>query len=82
MTDWLGTVANKCKMRYPKMVRSYHAPAVDTSDDLHSQFFVVLTSMVFSTIPISIIGIRFAMSVNPFWKPEQYSQSPRFLSLP
>ncbi|KZV62392.1 UPF0014-domain-containing protein [Peniophora sp. CONT] len=47
-------VANKCKMRYPRM------------------FFVVLAAMTLSTIPVSIIGIRFAMSVNPFWKPEQY----------
>jgi hypothetical protein len=29
--------------------------------------------MLGSTIPVSIIGIRFAMSVDPFWKPEQYS---------
>ncbi|GJE95251.1 ABC transporter permease [Phanerochaete sordida] len=32
----------------------------------------VLFAMLFSTIPVSIIGIRFAMSVDPFWKPEQY----------
>ena len=30
--------------------------------------------MVGSTIPVSIIGIRFAMSVQPFWSPEQYSK--------
>lgn len=29
--------------------------------------------MIGSTIPVSIIGIRFAMSVDPFWKPDQYS---------
>ncbi len=29
--------------------------------------------MLGSTIPVSIIGIRFAMDVQPFWKPEQYS---------
>ncbi|KAG1722025.1 uncharacterized protein EDB91DRAFT_1175291 [Suillus paluster] len=28
--------------------------------------------MLCSTIPVSIIGIRFAMAVDPFWKPEQY----------
>ncbi|CAL1717221.1 unnamed protein product [Somion occarium] len=32
----------------------------------------VLFGMLGSTIPVSIIGIRFAMSVEPFWKPEQY----------
>ena len=32
--------------------------------------------MLGSTIPVSIIGIRFAMSVDPFWKPEQYSEHP------
>ena len=26
-----------------------------------------------STIPVSMIGIRFAMAVKPFWKPDQYS---------
>ena len=31
--------------------------------------------MLSSTIPVSIIGIRFAMSVDPFWKPDQYSTS-------
>ena len=31
--------------------------------------------MLGSTIPVSIIGIRYAMSVEPFWKPEQYSVS-------
>jgi len=29
--------------------------------------------MLFSTIPISILGIRFAMGIEPFWQPEQYS---------
>ncbi|EMD31484.1 hypothetical protein CERSUDRAFT_119707 [Gelatoporia subvermispora B] len=32
----------------------------------------VLVGMLGSTIPVSIIGIRFAMDVEPFWKPEQY----------
>ncbi|KAH9831651.1 UPF0014-domain-containing protein [Rhodofomes roseus] len=32
----------------------------------------VLVGMLGSTIPVSIIGIRFAMAVDPFWKPEQY----------
>ncbi|KAI0707293.1 UPF0014-domain-containing protein [Earliella scabrosa] len=32
----------------------------------------VLLGMLGSTIPVSIIGIRFAMGVQPFWTPEQY----------
>ncbi|KAI0337041.1 UPF0014-domain-containing protein [Trametopsis cervina] len=32
----------------------------------------VLVGMLVSTIPVSTIGIRFAMSVDPFWIPEQY----------
>lgn len=35
-------------------------------------FSSVLFGMLCSTIPVSIIGIRFAMAVEPFWKPEQY----------
>ncbi|KAG1841031.1 hypothetical protein DFJ58DRAFT_809356 [Suillus subalutaceus] len=35
-------------------------------------FSCVLFGMLFSTIPVSIIGIRFAMAIEPFWKPEQY----------
>lgn len=38
-----------------------------------AKFPSVLIGMLGSTIPVSIIGIRFAMSVEPFWKPEQYS---------
>jgi len=32
----------------------------------------VLMAMLGSTIPVSIIGVRYAMSVEPFWKPDQY----------
>ncbi|KAG1895411.1 uncharacterized protein F5891DRAFT_1058202 [Suillus fuscotomentosus] len=35
-------------------------------------FSCVLFGMLCSTIPVSIIGIRFAMVIEPFWKPEQY----------
>ncbi|KAH7904997.1 hypothetical protein BJ138DRAFT_1073132 [Hygrophoropsis aurantiaca] len=37
-----------------------------------NMFPSVLISMVGSTIPVSVIGIRYAMAVDPFWKPEQY----------
>ncbi|OSX57662.1 hypothetical protein POSPLADRAFT_1155665 [Postia placenta MAD-698-R-SB12] len=32
----------------------------------------VLIGMLGSTIPVSIIGVRFAMAVEPFWAPAQY----------
>ncbi|KAI1796883.1 UPF0014-domain-containing protein [Ganoderma leucocontextum] len=35
-------------------------------------FGSVLLGMLGSTIPVSIIGTRYAMDVQPFWKPEQY----------
>ncbi|EIW80420.1 hypothetical protein CONPUDRAFT_57521 [Coniophora puteana RWD-64-598 SS2] len=35
-------------------------------------FISVLMSMLCSTIPISIVGSRWAMSTQPFWKPDQY----------
>ncbi|KDQ52681.1 hypothetical protein JAAARDRAFT_162520 [Jaapia argillacea MUCL 33604] len=35
-------------------------------------FPCVLVAMVGSTIPVSVIGTRFAMSVEPFWLPEQF----------
>ncbi|KAG0708124.1 UPF0014-domain-containing protein [Suillus ampliporus] len=35
-------------------------------------FSSVLFAMLFSTIPVSAIGVRFAMDIDPFWKPEQY----------
>ncbi|KAI0925701.1 hypothetical protein AcV5_008369 [Taiwanofungus camphoratus] len=33
----------------------------------------VMLGMLGSTIPVSIIGTRFAMAVEPFWQPDQYS---------
>ncbi|KDR68579.1 hypothetical protein GALMADRAFT_231226 [Galerina marginata CBS 339.88] len=38
----------------------------------HHMFPAVLVAMLGSTIPISILGARFAMSVEPFWTPIQY----------
>ncbi|EJD49554.1 hypothetical protein AURDEDRAFT_112427 [Auricularia subglabra TFB-10046 SS5] len=35
-------------------------------------FPATLASLACSTVPISILGTRFAMSVEPFWKPAQY----------
>ncbi|KAI0090974.1 hypothetical protein BDY19DRAFT_932756 [Irpex rosettiformis] len=35
-------------------------------------FLSVLVAMLGSTVPVSIIGARFSMSVLPFWSPSQY----------
>lgn len=37
-----------------------------------NMFPLILLSMMSGTIPISILGTRFAMAQNPFWKPSQY----------
>ena len=39
-----------------------------------SKFPAVLVAMHGSTIPISIIGTKFVMSVIPFWDPPQFSK--------
>lgn len=40
----------------------------------NAQFPFILLSMMCGTIPISILGERFAMQQRPFWKPDQYSE--------
>ncbi|KAF8268469.1 UPF0014-domain-containing protein [Lactarius quietus] len=35
-------------------------------------FLIVLLAMLCSTVPISVLGARFAMGVHPFWTPAQY----------
>lgn len=37
--------------------------------------------MLFSTVPVSLIGAQFAMNVRPFWTPDQFSQSFRTLDI-
>ena len=39
------------------------------------KFPIVLVAMLGSTLPISIIGTKFAMSVTPFWAPTQFSKT-------
>jgi len=36
------------------------------------QFPIVFIAMLVSTVPMSILGARFAMGVRPFWTPDQY----------
>ena len=38
------------------------------------KFPAVLVALLGSTIPISIIGTKFAMSATPFWDPTQFSK--------
>ena len=38
------------------------------------KFPAVLVAMLGSTIPVSIVGAKFAMSVTPFWAPTQFSK--------
>lgn len=38
------------------------------------KFRTVFVALLASTIPVSILGVRFSMSVFPFWTPEQFSQ--------
>jgi len=43
-----------------------------SSKRFQHMFPIVLVALLGSTIPISIIGTKFAMSVNPFWDPPQF----------
>jgi hypothetical protein len=38
------------------------------------KFPAVLVAMLGSTIPIAILGTKFAMSVTPFWAPIRFSK--------
>ncbi|OCF42086.1 hypothetical protein I317_04057 [Kwoniella heveanensis CBS 569] len=37
-----------------------------------NMFPLILCSMLSGTVPISVLGTRFAMSQNPFWRPDQF----------
>jgi hypothetical protein len=39
------------------------------------KFVGVLIAMLASTIPVSILGVQFAMRVYPFWSPGKFSKS-------
>ncbi|KDQ25712.1 hypothetical protein PLEOSDRAFT_160329 [Pleurotus ostreatus PC15] len=46
---------------------------VNKADRRHRyMFFSTLSGMLVSSIPISIIGARFAMAKNPFWEPAEF----------
>ena len=39
------------------------------------KFPAVFVAMLGSTIPIGILGVKFAMAVTPFWAPVQFSKA-------
>ncbi|KAG9314936.1 UPF0014-domain-containing protein [Chiua virens] len=51
---------------------TFEAVANKSKKRYNNMFTSVLVSMLGSTIPVSIIGARYAMVVNPFWTPSQY----------
>ncbi|KAF8554434.1 hypothetical protein OG21DRAFT_1060377 [Imleria badia] len=51
---------------------TFEAVANKSKKRYDNMFSSVLMSMLGSTIPVSIIGARYAMAVDPFWTPEQY----------
>ena len=75
-TDICSLVMNKSSRRFTYMVR----PLCCRTETYTSFCFVffkfpaVLLVMIVSTIPVSIIGVKFAMSVTPFWSPIQFSK--------
>jgi len=46
----------------------------EASADLTIKFFSSFVAMFCAIAPVSIIGTRFAMSIVPFWTPEQFSE--------
>jgi hypothetical protein len=72
-------VVIKAKRRYQYMVRISCPLLCSCREVLNSflsssKFPAVLLAMLASTIPVSILGIKFAMRIFPFWTPEQFSQ--------
>ena len=55
------------------MVR-VHMLLAERKRDTFVKFGAVLFAMLASTMPVSILGIQFAMRVYPFWTPAQYSE--------
>ena len=78
-----STVINRSSRRFRYMVRQlfYRKKCMSYFDSGKSilsypilKFPAVLMAMLGSTIPISIIGTKFAMSVTPFWAPIRFSK--------
>lgn len=71
------TVIVKSKLRFDYMVRSpacYKLQNIRDGVLMTIQFASVFLAMLISTIPVSVVGIQLAMSVEPFWKPMQFSK--------
>lgn len=54
------------------LLGTIEAVANKSSKRFNNMFLCVLLAMLCSVVPVSIIGCRFAMAIDPFWKPEQY----------
>lgn len=54
------------------MIGTFEAVVVKADRRCRHMFPIVFFAMLVSTVPMSIIGARFAMSVRPFWTPDQY----------
>jgi hypothetical protein len=56
------------------MVRVFIMFLAERECNTFVKFGAVLIAMLASTMPVSILGIQFAMRVFPFWTPAQYSE--------
>ncbi|KAH8976575.1 hypothetical protein EDB86DRAFT_2967439 [Lactarius hatsudake] len=54
------------------MLGTFEAVMVKAERRCRHMIPIVFLAMVVSTVPTSILGGRFAMSVSPFWTPDQY----------
>jgi len=56
------------------MLGAFETVVIKAERRCHNMFPIVFIAMIVSTVPMSILGARFAMGVRPFWTPEQYSE--------
>ena len=70
------SVVNKCRRRHKYIVSPADVIPLETLTDIFPtiKFFSAFVAMLCATAPVSIIGTRFAMSIVPFWTPEQFSE--------
>ena len=69
-------VVNKCKRRHKYIVGSVNAFLLESLTNAIPafKFFSSFMAMLCATVPVSILGTRFGMSVVPFWTPERFSE--------
>jgi uncharacterized protein (TIGR00245 family) len=54
------------------MLGAFETVVIKAQRRCHNMFPIVFIAMLVSTVPMSILGARFAMGVRPFWTPDQY----------